>query len=99
MVGCLISHEEQTTNSAEGFGPNIGQNIVVAFHREMIASRGFYPETGDIIEWNEAYYEINTVIENQLVGGSIYKNFSIVCNANMTHRDKLQIENVRVGGE
>ena len=97
QIGCLITHEEQTTNLSDGFGPNVGQNIVLAFHREMIADRGFYPEVGDMVEWNESYYEINAVIENQLIGGQTYKNFSIVCNANMAHRDKLQIENVRVG--
>jgi len=97
QVGCLVTHDEQVTDASDGFGPVVTQNITVAFHREMIAARGFYPEVGDIIEWNEAYYEINAVVENQLVGGQIYKNFSIVVTANMTQRDKLNIENVRVG--
>ena len=99
QIGCLISREDQVTDSSEGFGPVVDQTITLAFHREMIADRGFYPEIGDIVEWNEAYYEINTVpVENQLIGGQVYKNFSIVVTAAMTQRDKLQIENVRVGG-
>jgi len=97
QIGCLISREDQTTDSTEGFGPVVDQSITLAFHREMIADRGFYPETGDIVEFNEAYFEINTVVENQLIGGQVYKNFSIVATAAMTQRDKLQIENVRVG--
>ena len=63
----------------------------------MIASRGFYPEIGDVVEWNDAYYTVNAIVENQLIGGQIYKNFSVVITANMTQRDKLQLENVRVG--
>jgi len=97
QIGCLITHDEQVTDSSEGFGPTVSQTITVAFHREMISDKGFYPEEGDIVEWNEAYYEINSIIENQLIGGDIYKNFSIVCSANMSSRDSLQIENVRLG--
>ena len=97
QIGCLIRHEPQATDSGEGFGPVVNQTIQIAFHREMIAARDFYPEIGDIIEWNEAYFEINAVVENQLIGGQIYKNFSIVVSAHMAQRDSLQIENVRVG--
>lgn len=97
QIGCLVTHDDQATDSSEGFGPIVTQTISVAFHREMIASRGYYPEVGDIIEWNEAYYEINAVVENQLVGGQIYKNFSVIATANMAQRDKLQIEEIRVG--
>ena len=98
QIGCLISREDQVTDASEGFGPVVDQTITLAFHREMIAARGFYPENGDIVEFNEAYYEINTVVENQLIGGQTYKNFSIVATAAMCQLDKLQIENVRVGG-
>jgi len=97
QIGALVTHDEQVTDSSEGFGPLVDQTITIAFHREMIASRQFYPEIGDICEWNEAYYEINGVVENQLIGGQSYKNFSIVASANMTQRDKLNIENIRVG--
>lgn len=97
QVGAIITHDDQMTESDSGFGPLVSQTINVAFHREMMQSRGFYPEYGDIIEWNESYYEINTIIENQLIGGQIYKNFSIVVTANMTQRDRINLENVRVG--
>jgi len=97
QIGALVTHEEQVTDSSDGFGPLVDQSITIAFHREMIAARGFYPEVGDIVEWNEAYYEVNGIVENQLIGGNTYKNFSIVCSANMTQRDKLNLENIRVG--
>ena len=97
QIGALVSHDEQVTDATEGFGPVVDQTITISFHREMIASRGFYPEVGDVVEWNDAYYTINAIVENQLIGGQIYKNFSVVVTANMTQRDKLQLENVRVG--
>jgi len=97
QIGCIITHEEQVTNSQDGFIPSVDQNIELAFHREMMNSRGFYPQIGDIVEWNESFYEIQSIVENQLIGGSQYKNFSIVCRCSMTNRDKLQLENVRVG--
>jgi len=97
QIGVLMTHDEQVTDSSEGYGPDVSQTITAAFHREMIASRDFYPEVGDIIEWNESYFEINSIVENQLIGGITNKNYSIVATANMVSRDKLQLENVRVG--
>lgn len=97
QIGALITNDEQVTDAGEGFGPVIDQTITVAFHREMIAARGFYPETGDIIEWNDSYYEVHAPVENQLIGGQEHKNFSIVVSCHMVSRDTLQIENVRVG--
>lgn len=97
-IGVLVTQEDQSTDASEGFGPIINQTITVAFHREMIASKGYYPEVGDILEWNEAYWEINGIVENQLIGGAVYKNYSILTSANMISRDKLQLENLRVGG-
>lgn len=97
QIGCLVTHEEQAADASEGFGPEVTQNIQVAFHRDMLNDRGFYPEIGDVVEWNESYFEIYQVVENQLVGGQIYKNFSIVAYCSMSPRDKILIENVRVG--
>ena len=99
QIGCLVNHEEQTVDASEGFGSDVSQNIQVAFHRDMLNDRGFYPEIGDIVEFNESYYEINLVVENQLIGGQVYKNFSIVAYCNMSPRDKILIENVRVGDD
>lgn len=96
-IGALVTQDDQVTDSSEGFGPIIDQTLTVALHREMLESKSYYPEIGDIIEWNESYWEINGIVENQLLGGQIYKNYSIVVTANMVSRDKLNIENLRVG--
>ena len=83
--------------SFEEFGTDYKRTITFAFLRDTLVDKNIFPEIGDVIEWNEAYFTINAVVENQLIGGQIYKNFSVVASANMTQLDKLQIENVRVG--
>ena len=52
----------------------------------------FYPEIGDIVDWNDFYFEINSVKEPQLVAG--YPNFKhqIKAMAHRMRKSALQIE-------
>lgn len=96
VVSTLIDHDEQMTET-EQFGQTVLQNVRFSFHRGILAERQIYPEVGDIVEWNESFFEINSVIENQMPGGQMYNIWSVVAMAHMVSRDKLNIEKVRVG--
>lgn len=83
----------------DGFGPDNSQNITFKFDREMCEERNAYPEIGDVIFFNESYYEIDNTNEIQFVSGmagkTAYgneKNWSIVCSTFMVSKSNLNIE-------
>ena len=78
--------------SYEGFGPDSGQTVEFRFNRITLKDKGFYPEIGDIISHNEAYFEIDNVREDQLIGGQSGEKFSIIASTFMTRRSTIQTE-------
>ena len=78
----------------EGFGADRNQTTEFRFNRFTLEDKGFYPEIGDIIFHNEAYFEIDNVNEDQLIGGRTddAEKFSIVCSTFMSRRSTIQTE-------
>ena len=76
----------------EGFGSDTSQNVEFRFNRFTLEDKGFYPEVGDIIFHNNAYFEIDNVREDQLIGGRVDEKFSIICSTFMTRRSSIQTE-------
>ena len=89
----LIQREDTTANY-EGFGADISQNVEFRFNRFQLNEKDFYPEIGDIIYHNDAYFEINNIREDQLIGGRTddTEKFSIICSAFMSRRSTIQTE-------
>ena len=80
----------------EGFGPDNSQLITFKFDKDLCEDRGVYPEIGDVIMFDNSYYEIDNTNEVQFIGGQPYNNYSIVCTAFMTRKSNLNItERVR----
>lgn len=92
-LNCIIdrSNKEQDTNE---YGINIHQDIKFAFNREEIKETNIYPEIGDIVEWNEFYYEVQHVYENQYLAGRENSNWSIVVDGHLTNKSLLNIEEI-----
>ena len=94
-VQCNAMIERQdTTATYEGFGSDQGQNVEFRFNRFSLKDTGFYPEIGDIIFHNDAYFEIDNVREDQLIGGRTgeQEHFSIICSTFMTRKSTIQTE-------
>ena len=89
-VNCLISFEEPTTNLND-FGADKEVNIEVYFHRNSLEEANFYPEPGDVIDWNSFYFEISGVNEPQLIGGHQYFKHEIKVSAHRIRLSSLQI--------
>jgi len=87
-----VIERDNTGVSYEGFGSDSGQNVEFRFNRFTLKDKNFYPEIGDIIMHNDAYFEIDNVREDQLVGGQSSEKFSIVCSTFMTRRSSIQTE-------
>ena len=76
----------------EGFGADTSQNVEFRFDRWMLEEKNTYPEIGDVIFFDQSYYEIGNTTEVQFVGGLPSNNFSVVCETFMVRKSSLNIE-------
>ena len=106
LIHTLIAKEDQEWSS-DDFGPNVNQNVSFAFLRDILVELDLVPEVGDIVEHNAAFYEIDTIVQNQRFvgkdpdlwfGGSSHGyNISIICTGHMTRISNLNIAKTRFG--
>lgn len=68
LINCLLERGD-TEPVTEDFGMDFTRNLNVRFLKYHLQAAGVEPSVGDIILWNEDYYEVNNVNENQLVVG------------------------------
>jgi hypothetical protein len=87
-----VIERDDTSVSYEGFGPDSGQTVQFRFNRFTLEDKGFYPEIGDIVYHNDAYFEIDNVREDQLIGGQSGEKFSLIVSTFMTRRSTIQTE-------
>jgi hypothetical protein len=87
----LINKDPETAEY-EGFGANTNQNVEFRFDRWMCEEKNTYPQIGDVIYFNGAYYEIDNTTEVQFSGGLPEYSFSIVCSTFMANKANLNIE-------
>ena len=92
-VNCLINYNEPEVTQDE-FGSDTNSSIEMFFQRENLASGSlnFYPEAGDIVDWNDFYWEINGTTEPQLIAGHPDYKHNIVATAHRSRLSSLQIE-------
>ena len=92
-VNCLILYNEPEIVQ-EDFGSDLNSSIEMYFQRENLASGSlnFYPEIGDIVDWNDFYWEINGTSEQQVFGGHPNFKHQIKATANRSRLSSLQIE-------
>ena len=88
----VLIDKEPGTTEYEGFGPESQQSITFKFDRFACEEKNLYPEIGDVIYFDNSYYEINYTYEVQFSGGQPVNNFSIVVNTFLANRSTLGIE-------
>ena len=95
-INAIIDAADQTTNTDE-FGPDRVQTVTFSFLRQSLRDIDFVVDVGDVVNWNDGYWEINSKNENQLVGGQTNtdSNYSVVCEAYLMRISHLNIERVR----
>lgn len=91
LVPALIDRG-QTNPSADMLTTNIQQRSSFSFLRNMLWERNVYPEEGDIIEFDQHFYEIHNTNEIQLWAGQDAYNHAIVCETHLTRKKDLQLE-------
>ena len=106
LLTCLITRGDQSYND-DDFGPDVKRDVSFAFLRDDLVDLGLVPEDGDIVSWQESYYEIHQIVENQLVLGkseqynmtnlsNFGSSLSIICNAHLTRAEKVGINRQRL---
>ena len=68
LITCLLERGD-TTPLTDDFGMDVERKLTVRFFQPHLIKANVEPSIGDIILWNEDYYEVNNVNENQLVVG------------------------------
>ena len=90
-VNCLINWSEPVVEQDE-FGADLNTSVELYFHRTTLSEAGFFPEVGDIVDWNDFYFEINAVTEPQLIAGHQNFKHQILATAHRSRLSTLQIE-------
>jgi hypothetical protein len=103
LIQCLIDRGDYEGDYSE-FGPNITRNFSFRFLRKDLVIQNVVPQIGDIILWNNDYYEVNLVNENQSIVGKVPEynyggeyldnfgtSFSIICDAHYISPESLGI--------
>jgi len=104
-LNCMITRGDQVIDIDE-FGPNLGREASFAFVRRDLVDIDLVAEVGDIVEWNDDFYEVDTVRENQLFfgknnnynvssyGSSYGESVSIIIDCHLTRADRVGIREV-----
>lgn len=95
-VNGIVKYEKNTLDKDEGFGSNQDQQVEFRFARRMLQEVNTYPEIGDIVGYNNHYYEIHNITETQLIAGKPGFNTAIICMAHLTRRTSIDIEEAQV---
>jgi len=107
-LNCLITRGDQVI-SIDDFGPDLGRDVSFAFLRDDLVDTNTVPEVGDIILWQEDYYEADTIRENQLFlgrdksynltpyGSRFGSSVSIIADTHLTRADRVGLTEVRNG--
>tara|TARA_Y100001938_G_C8008974_1_gene388928 strand:- start:463 stop:936 length:474 start_codon:yes stop_codon:yes gene_type:complete len=92
-VNCLLLYNEPETLQ-DDFGADVNGSIEMYFQRANLSSGSlnFYPEVGDIVDWNNFYWEVGSVTEPQLIAGHTEYNHQVKALANRMRMSNLQIE-------
>tara|TARA_B100001094_G_scaffold232580_1_gene227423 strand:- start:308 stop:784 length:477 start_codon:yes stop_codon:yes gene_type:complete len=93
-VNCLIRYNAPEVEQFNDVGPDNNSSIELMFQRNNLASGSlnFFPESSDICNWNNQYWEINGVTEPQLIGGHPNFSHAIKASAHRSRLSSLQIE-------
>lgn len=76
----LVVPEDQQTDDQE-YTYDVDRRANFGFQRERLKEKEFYPQRGDLIEWDEEFFEIENVVDNELLGTKYFYRHSIVCDS------------------
>jgi hypothetical protein len=107
LIPCLITKETKTA-TMDDYGHTYTRTAQFAISRDILEKALFYPEVGDIIFWDNEYYELDNVDANQYFvgknpdtwpnGANHGYSVSVICDTHATRQTPQGIKNIRRGG-
>lgn len=96
-LNALIKYPKKSAETEQGFGyDTVQQDVEFRFVRKLLQDVDVYPDVGDIIKYNENYYEIHNMNEAQLVGSRPEFNHNVICEAHLTRRSGINLEETHI---
>lgn len=96
-LNALIKYQKTEASTDAGFGFDANQqNIEFRFTRKLLQDVNVYPDVGDIVGYNQNFYEINNINDAQLIASRPEYNHNIICTAHLTRRSAINIEETHV---
>lgn len=107
LIPCLLTKNNKTS-AMDDFGHTYSRSAQFGISRDILEKADFYPEVGDIILWDNEYYEVDNVDSNEYFAGknpdtwpngsSHGYSVSVQVDAHVTRQTPLGIRNIRRGG-
>ena len=105
-LNCLITRGDQVYDVDE-FGVDLGREATFAILKQDLRDINTVSEVGDIVVWQEDYYEVDAIKENQLFYGrdgdynvertaGYGDSISLILNCHLTRADKVGIARQRL---
>ena len=107
LIVCLIDRGDYEGTYSD-LGPNFTRDFKFRFLRKDLITQNIVPKIGDVVLWNNDYYEINLVNENQDIVGKVPEynydgaylsdfgtSFSIIVNAHYVSPESLGLTQSR----
>jgi len=91
---CTVAAEPSAWDNSE-FGLDKRKNVTFAFQRAYLHQVSVKPDIGDIMKWNDGYFEIGDYSENQLIGGQTENNHSLIVSAHLVRTPTHNLEEYR----
>jgi hypothetical protein len=107
LINCLISRGDFEFTQTD-FGPDNTRQVEFRFFKDHLVEANVFPEVGDVIMYNELYFSVDSVNENQLILGKdndyAYEtglegfgaSYSIILKTHYTSPDSLGIKQIRL---
>lgn len=68
IINCFVDRNDQEFSTSE-MGVDLNWNVTFAFLKDDLVDANLVPEVGDVIMYQEKYFETDSIIRNQLALG------------------------------
>jgi hypothetical protein len=107
LINCLIQRGDFEFTTSE-LGPDNTRQVEFRFFKDHLIQANVFPEVGDVILYNELFFQVDNVNENQLILGKdndyayqaglegFGSSYSIILKGHYTSPDALGIKQNRL---